>query len=407
MEFDWSYSTKIAIAIVPKFSSFMSICGSSYIIHKSIRHLTRRAGNLQFVRHRLLTALSFCDLIGSCGYFMSTWAIPSDIEFQSSVVFNIGNQTTCNVQGFMVEMGALGTAFYNTSLSIYFLLSVRYGMKDEKIKKSIEPIFHVVSIGFPLSIGIVGVVKQCMNPTLFNCWIVSYPANCVGDECIRGGEYMKLMITGLLVPITLCILILTLSMVFLYKTVKEKEEAIRAYSSRWVRRPAEMQSRKVLLQAIRYIFAFYTVWIPVIIHIFVSRTFLDRQGFTYICTGTLLLIFAPGQGFFNCLVYMKYNPVENLIYIARQSLRRVSFGEGYRTRNSQTVSRIDGVREAPNTFDERPNSGEDSSPKYHENITNEQIINSDEDSSSKYHENITDELITDFDSKETARPGSS
>ena len=43
------------------------------------------------------------DFIVSIAYFLSTWPIHVD---ETNVVWNIGNQATCNFQGFIVQFGS-------------------------------------------------------------------------------------------------------------------------------------------------------------------------------------------------------------------------------------------------------------------------------------------------------------
>lgn len=74
----WSYTQKAVIAIVPKVSSSLSIIGSSFILYKIISPTNKNRDFFQSVRNNLLVLLSCCDLLSSCGYFLSTWALPSD-----------------------------------------------------------------------------------------------------------------------------------------------------------------------------------------------------------------------------------------------------------------------------------------------------------------------------------------
>jgi len=90
------------LAIAPKPTSLLSIAGSSYIIGKII--LSERVSNVRGGRGHctytnLLLGLSFADLITAIAYFLTTWPIPKDNIYSDYIWGEVGNQTTCNIQG--------------------------------------------------------------------------------------------------------------------------------------------------------------------------------------------------------------------------------------------------------------------------------------------------------------------
>lgn len=336
LEYNLSCSKKAINAIVPKISSTLSILGSSYIIFHSLQRLLKNRNSIIGgrescirQRHRLLIALSICDIIGSSCYFISTWAIPKDDE-QNMVVFNVGNQTTCTAQGFLIQFGTISVAFYNASLSVYFYLSVRYGMAQNKTLRNVsEVFFHVTSIGFSFIISVIGLRGEFYNPTPALCWIAENPRNCTGDDCIRGKNQGSLRIFGFMIPIVICITIIITSMCLLYTTVRRQEDIARSYSRRWSQNRSDQNranSYKVYRQALRYIAAFSTTWVPTIFHTVFSRILISNTTFLF-ASGLLLLICGPLQGFFNCMVYIRNTPIERLV--RRMSrVSRISEPEG-------------------------------------------------------------------------------
>jgi len=169
-------------------------------------------------------ALSFCDLISSMGWFLSTWPIPKDDD-QGMNVYNIGNQRVCDLQGFLLHFGNLAGGFYNTCLSVYFCKIVQNKIDIRKTNNGnkMEIIFHFISLVFPLSTAIYTLSSGHMNPTPSNCFIAEYPRGCLGDECIRGENYKRIRIFVALIPIMLCFLIIISSMIRLHSSVKELE----------------------------------------------------------------------------------------------------------------------------------------------------------------------------------------
>jgi hypothetical protein len=100
----------------------------------------------------------------------------------------IGNHATCSLQGFMMIVGFSGAVFYSLSLTLYFLLRIRFGMIDTKIKTKVEPFLHAIPIIYSLSIGIYIYAMDQYNPAGPVCWIAPSPPNCELDpdvDCIE------------------------------------------------------------------------------------------------------------------------------------------------------------------------------------------------------------------------------
>ena len=137
----WSKGQQILIAFLPKISSSLSIIGSTWIIielvttyYRSKRKAKRQQqqdpkeqGEQQSknspnnqdsssssssstsylnVYQRLILMTSLFDFITSCSHFTSTWPIPksSTEDDVDGIAWNIGNTTTCNIQGFIIQL---------------------------------------------------------------------------------------------------------------------------------------------------------------------------------------------------------------------------------------------------------------------------------------------------------------
>lgn len=340
MEQSWSFSQKVALAIIPKISSSLSIAGSSYIIYHSIIRLKSRGrgggghgtSGTQ-LRHRLLIGLSVCDLIGSIGFFMSTWAIPKEDD-QMLAVFNVGNEFTCNLQGFIIQFGTMSVPLYNASLSVYFYLSVRHGIHRSNnnnnicnLRKVSEFLFHFTSMLFPLVISTIGLISGQYNSTSIGCMTSEYPKGCNNNDedsqCIRGGNHVKFRILTV-IPLTLSIIIIITSFFFLYRAVKRQEEIMGSYSGNYRTTSTkrtndvnpnrrETKSEKVWRQSLRYIAAFSVTWVPFIVYFCLKLFFKGNSNVTFY-SQLLLLSTLPLQGFCNCCVYIRHgNPLTQII----------------------------------------------------------------------------------------------
>jgi len=158
----FSLAQSRALALLPKFSGGLSVLFSSFIVLTVARDKRKR--NRTY--HRLLCGISFVDISSSFWLGLSTLPMVND---GGDVLWAVGNDQTCRLQGFFTEFG-VASSFYNASLSIYFLLVIRYGWKEARIQK-MEPFLHAVPLlwGFgtsatALGMGVLG------NATLW-CWI--------------------------------------------------------------------------------------------------------------------------------------------------------------------------------------------------------------------------------------------
>ena len=92
-----THEQQVALAIVPKVTSALSIFGSGFITFDALRPHKARSSY-----QRLLVGMSICDLSMSGGIFMSTWPMPRDVP---NVFGNVGTVQTCTAQGFFEQFG--------------------------------------------------------------------------------------------------------------------------------------------------------------------------------------------------------------------------------------------------------------------------------------------------------------
>lgn len=217
------------IAIVPKISGFLSMIGSICIIFSSRTNLIR--SNIQ---KRLLIGLSIADILHSSSFILSTWPVPKYASEIYNIKFNIGNSTTCNLQGFVQLTGTLSVALYNAFLCIYYYISVRSNnMSDQKIATRIEPIFHTIALIIPIIFSVYALRQEMFNPSSTGCLLTTYPRRCEVEihrvECIRGGNAHKLRKVALLLILT-CFIMMVISLFLLYRKVKHQERRMMRYS---------------------------------------------------------------------------------------------------------------------------------------------------------------------------------
>ena len=94
--------------------------------------------------NQLLITLSIFDIFGSIAYAFTSLPMPeSDYIYGSR-----GNQNTCIAQGFFIQIGTIA-CFMNVSLAFYYLLTVKYGWNEDKLKKK-----RVLFFAPPILVGL-------------------------------------------------------------------------------------------------------------------------------------------------------------------------------------------------------------------------------------------------------------
>lgn len=86
------------LAILPLISGFTSCCASIWII---VEVATTRI-KLRTVYNRLLLAMSIVDVLSSIGHMLGPLPLPE--EYDGEVAWAKGNNSTCNAQGFLVQL---------------------------------------------------------------------------------------------------------------------------------------------------------------------------------------------------------------------------------------------------------------------------------------------------------------
>ncbi|CAB9515761.1 expressed unknown protein [Seminavis robusta] len=287
-----SRSQYTASVIVAETSCALSILGSLSIIYIVI--VNRK---LDQIYHRIVMGLSIMDLIMTTATASMPFANRSDI----GLFFAVGNAQSCTAAGFFYQAW-VGSAIYNATLSIYFLLTVKHGLQEQRISKTMEPYCHVLAISATLLFGITGLAIQGFNPLPYigTCDIGSpFPGNCLDDEnveCERGG--ISSFILGLLQITVLVIAALSgiWATIRVYLTVRQ--QLLRNSSAH---NPiSETQLKRI--QAVRNQAICYTSAFAVS---FFSAFFGLYEDPTIVWPLILLYIFFPIQGFWNAMIYTR------------------------------------------------------------------------------------------------------
>lgn len=134
------------IAFLPILPSMLSIAGSICIM----RLVHRKKYRSPF--RRLLFGMSVYDLFGSTFVTLQSFLVD---KATSRRLYAVGNKATCNLLGWGFQ-ATCGTFLYFGALSTYYLMVVRFGIKDDYFARRIEPFIHAFIILFSIITAFVG-----------------------------------------------------------------------------------------------------------------------------------------------------------------------------------------------------------------------------------------------------------
>eukprot|EP00545_Synedropsis_sp_CCMP1620_P004988 CAMPEP_0119030406 /NCGR_PEP_ID=MMETSP1176-20130426/41013_1 /TAXON_ID=265551 /ORGANISM="Synedropsis recta cf, Strain CCMP1620" /LENGTH=470 /DNA_ID=CAMNT_0006986775 /DNA_START=288 /DNA_END=1700 /DNA_ORIENTATION=- len=294
---------------------------------------------------------------------MSTFTAPEELDayqYYPHPYIIRGTIASCNFQGWLYQAGT-AVPMYNSVLSIYYLLRVKYKVSDEDLRKHTLPAMHVFVLVFAFGTATIALVLQLYNfGGMLGCWISD---GCTpGDElenCGRGSNHELFMwlFGGFPVLASLAVTIVTTAM--LYCDVRSQEVIAhrrhsyeydrhsRATSGRsrpddgeaealessenekislwgccrcWLERASERNkiSAKVRDSGLLYVIAFWITYLPFLVIELCHLAGSDVPDWIRFANVTLL----PLQGFFNIIIYKI--PVWQYRRSRRQQARNLS-----------------------------------------------------------------------------------
>jgi hypothetical protein len=287
--------------------------------------------------------MSLADICGSIAMALTSLPMPSYMPKEEIFGYHwdgtrLGNEYTCDAQGFFAFFG-MGCMFnYNAMLCVYYACAIAFVMRESNIKKYVEPFLHGLPILLGLSFSVPPLFFDMYNPGISAyawCGPVAYPDECVvyeGVECIRGNrkmrEFMQIVIAVVIIYVFILIFF-SLGMV-IWKVIQTDRLISRLANMCRDRGNGNMlkvlekhtNTKAVVIQAISYIFAFLLGVVPPLL---LSVGAVDTSGSSEESIKTadifekLTLVFLPLQGFFNFIIFVSFK-----VYNYRRVRRDVS-----------------------------------------------------------------------------------
>ena len=299
---------------IPRISAPLSVIGSSTIVYIILKDRKRK---LKRVYHRLLLAYSSIDAICSFNLALSALVVPQGTP---GVWGSHGTSATCEASGFITQY-SLSLGVYASFICVYYVLVLRYGIREKTLAKRVEPFVHAFSLITPAVLGAIMIHQDNYNPTnvmMGWCFINVYPMDCLRREeieCQRGAGYQFWLILNN-APFFFFMAVVLVSCWLTYTKVRSSEKR----GARWsfhhqntANHLAAQQSRasvrrvrETATQAFLYIAAFFLTYIFFGIGTLFgpSTTTKENRSF-YFPVVVLTKIFLPLQGFWNCFIYIR------------------------------------------------------------------------------------------------------
>lgn len=293
-----------------------TIC--SFVILNIIRTSPEK---LSTTYHRMMTFMSVFDIMASICFALTTLPMPTGdvMRFAGPM---LGNETTCQIQGFILILGLIGGGSLYMCLSWYFVCKLSFRVDSYTIKKWIEPTFYLCSLVLTLFAACYSLHKDMIHtgPRNSVCLIAPDHSYCKYSniegffDCdqdmfpreTEGFSLFRVFAIGLIASMIALAMVIIIFTIF-KKSRRLKQSIENRRSDELINALAEEDdevselrySRVLVIQALMYIFAYTITWVFLLI---VTNFNFDRQTSDRI--QVFKSIFLPLQGFWNLMIFV-------------------------------------------------------------------------------------------------------
>ena len=304
-EFDYYYlhpALFFLVRVIAALSCLVSTFGSASVVYLIIRHKRYKKSMFE----RLMLGLVLNDSITSISSFILPFATPARL----GLPLTIGNRFSCRLVPVFVMQG-YGSFYYCGWLGLYFLLVIRYGWSEQRLRRWIEFWAHLIPwlFGWATSILLFLAKRYRVDPLVGVC----APDHCAYDE---NGDCLVPLNNDEGMPITQPYILGAFAMAIIgiactwlvYWTVRMQEKSMQKYG----RGNTLKQRKAVAMQAVYYSLACINgivVSVLVELRFFIAPwggdvlTLKDRPEVVLYLIPLFLLF--PLQGFFNWIIYCR------------------------------------------------------------------------------------------------------
>ena len=278
---------------------------------------------LKTIYHRIIFGMSCADVLASIATALNTLPMPKRGFYGTNAlrscydhwpVIRLGNAQTCEAQGFCFYFGYSAMMYYNGSLCAYYACAIAFQMREQKIRKFVEPFFHLLPFAVGLAVAIPPLLQETYNPSGWDAYCTIQSIGCPSDDqslpCYRGQRnqepyYMRMLITSTTLLCATIVLSLLLVVCRVVQVDRYSSEISRTNPASFGHRGltnAKANAKAVLIQSLCYLFALVLVTIfPILM---VMRGYTDPDRVPYL--PNLKVFFMPLAGLFNFLTFISH-----------------------------------------------------------------------------------------------------
>lgn len=289
-----------------RFSGALSASSSSILILIIARSIPR----FSIVYHRIIFGISAADLLASMSIALTTIPMPKNLPEEIAISDSIstglrlGNDSTCNAQGFLIIFGMVSMLMFNASLWIYYTCSIALQIDERKFEKRIEPFLLLSPVVIALTLSISLLVRNGYGISEYRvCCTVVNAGDLNNTSTHVNGEMTRSIFVGFLSSVFALSLICFLLIIYkIYRVEKELATKSRPIlrQSQGLQIPRAIESyhnsKVIAVQATMYMltiaFSFSTG---------LSITIFHGAQFVRIAYSLF-----PLQGFFNLLIFISH-----------------------------------------------------------------------------------------------------
>lgn len=171
------------VVVAPRICGSLSAISSVIILCKILSSYHK----LSTIYHRIMFGMSLSNMIGSLAICLTSLPMPSEAPYGVVYEFDdakrMGNQLSCEIQGFATMLGLVTSFAYNGTLSLYYAFAIGLKWKDGTIQKRHEVwLFHLVPIVLGLVMAVVPWIFGIYNPSELGVSCVLAAVRCDSNQ---------------------------------------------------------------------------------------------------------------------------------------------------------------------------------------------------------------------------------
>ncbi|CAJ1937656.1 unnamed protein product [Cylindrotheca closterium] len=165
--------------------SMLSLIGSSLIVYNIIRKNSSNSSK-NSPHGRIMLALSVSSIISTLGWMLQPFLVPRT-DVPDPWVYAVGNDASCVMLGAISQFSVISQPLYLAFLSLYFLLTVKFGVKQRDFEAKYERWIHASIVLIAVSTAMGGIALGLFRPNVISpgCWVNHDPQDegCNGRWC--------------------------------------------------------------------------------------------------------------------------------------------------------------------------------------------------------------------------------